>query len=89
MVAGCWLLVERLLPEPGRKKVGGGPWVPVRQVLCGVLFVLHTGIRWECLPLGAGLRLGYDLLGRLAAWDEVGVCDRLHRLLLNELRSKI
>jgi transposase len=40
-----WLLIESLLPEPGPKLVAGRPRVPDRQALCGILFVLHTGIR--------------------------------------------
>ncbi|MCO6696846.1 hypothetical protein C0Q98_04960 [Streptomyces albidoflavus] len=40
-----WSLIEPLLPEPGPKQVEGRPRVPDRQALCGILFVLHTGIQ--------------------------------------------
>ncbi|WP_405742526.1 transposase [Streptomyces sp. NBC_00028] len=30
--------------------MAGRPRVPDRQALCGILFVLHTGIQWEYLP---------------------------------------
>jgi transposase len=42
-----WSLIEPLLPEPGPKQVEGQPRAPDRQALCGILFVLHTGIQWE------------------------------------------
>jgi transposase len=40
-----WSLIEPLLPEPAPKSVEGRPRVPDRQALCGILFVLHTGIQ--------------------------------------------
>ncbi len=51
-----WELVEPLLPRkerrssyPGRKRLSD------REVLCGVLFVLHTGRAWTHLPQELGL----------------------------------
>jgi transposase len=52
-----------LLPEPGPKQVESRPRVPDRQALCGVLFVLHTGIQWEYLP--QELRFGSGMTCRL------------------------
>ncbi len=51
-----WSLIEPLLSEPGPELVVGRPRVPDRQALCGILFVLHTGIQREYLPqeLGSG-----------------------------------
>ncbi|CAM5342204.1 hypothetical protein SGRIM128S_04720 [Streptomyces griseomycini] len=65
-----WSLIEPLLPEPGPKLVAGRPRVPDRQALCGILFVLHTGIQWEYLPQELG-RLQAQVLPagrRLEAW---------------------
>jgi transposase len=59
-----------------------------RQGLCGILFVLHTGIQWEYLPQELGFGSGMTCWRRLAAWNETGAWDQLHQLLLNELRSK-
>ncbi|GAA2611338.1 hypothetical protein GCM10010424_74620 [Streptomyces lienomycini] len=59
-----------------------------RQVLWGVLFVLHTGIQWGYLPRGLGFGSGMRCWRRLAAWNVAGVWDWLHRLLLNGLGSK-
>ncbi|CAL9279511.1 hypothetical protein SUDANB135_00168 [Streptomyces sp. SudanB135_2055] len=65
-----WSLVEPLLPEPGSKKAEGRPRVPDRQALCGILFVLHTGIQWEYLPQELGFGSGMTCWRRLAAWNE-------------------
>src|SRR4051794_28270854 len=61
-----WEPVEPLIPKvkrryrfPGRKPIDD------RRVLTGILFVLQTGILWEYLPQGDGLRLGDDLLAPL------------------------
>ncbi|GAA0946948.1 hypothetical protein GCM10009550_22020 [Actinocorallia libanotica] len=52
---GLWERIEPLLPKverrrchPGRRRLDD------RKVLCGILFVLHTGIRWEFLPVSWG-----------------------------------
>ncbi|GGW96912.1 hypothetical protein GCM10010341_17880 [Streptomyces noursei] len=82
-----WALVEPLLPKPGPKLVEGRPRVPVRQALCGILFVLHTGIQWEYLPQELGFGSGMTCWRRLAAWNAAGVWDQLHVLLLKKLRS--
>ena len=75
-----------LPPEPAKLKPGR-PRVPDRQALCGILFVLHTGIQWEYLPQELGFGSGMTCWRRLAAWNEAGVWDRLHAVLLSKLRS--
>lgn len=82
-----WLLVEPLLPVPAPKLMPGRPRVPDRQALCGTLFVLHTGIQWEYLPQELGFGSGMTCWRRLAAWNEAGVWDRLHVVLLARLRA--
>nr|WP_237281920.1 IS5 family transposase [Streptomyces griseochromogenes] len=82
-----WALIEPLLPKPGPKPVEGRPRVPDRQALCGILFVLHTGIQWEYLPQELGFGSGMTCWRRLAAWNEAGMWDQLHMLLLKKLRS--
>ncbi|MEV0254747.1 IS5 family transposase [Streptomyces sp. NPDC050732] len=83
-----WSLIEPLLPKPGPKLVEGRPRVPDRQALCGILFVLHTGIQWEYLPQELGFGSGMTCWRRLAAWNEARVWDQLHVLLLEKLRTK-
>ncbi|MFD8010496.1 IS5 family transposase [Streptomyces sp. NPDC058955] len=82
-----WSLIEPLLPVPAPKLVAGRPRVPDRQALCGILFVLHTGIQWEYLPQELGFGSGMICWRRLAAWNEAGVWDQLHLVLLKKLRS--
>ncbi|ANS63632.1 putative transposase [Streptomyces lincolnensis] len=79
--------IEPLLPEPGPKAVEGRPRVPDRQALCGILFVPHTGIQWEYLPQELGFGSGVTCRRRPAAWNEAGVRDELHLVLLKKLRA--
>ncbi len=82
-----WSLINPLLPEPASKLVEGRPRVLDRQALCGILFVLHTGIQWEYLPQELGFGSGMTCWRRLAAWNEAGVWDELHLVLLKKLRA--
>ena len=56
-------------------------------MLCGILFVLHTGIRWEFLPRELGFGSGMTCWRRLRDWHEAGVWDALHQALLVELHT--
>jgi transposase len=83
-----WEWVEPLLPKverrfrfPGRKRL------PARQALQGILFVLSTGIAWRQLPLELGFGSGSTCYRRLDEWQRAGVWERLHALLLAELRA--
>jgi transposase len=50
-----WDRLEPLLPQRARRfRYPGRRALPDRAVLCGVLYVLHTGIQWECLPQELG-----------------------------------
>ncbi|MEV1286641.1 transposase [Micromonospora sp. NPDC049679] len=51
MPDGLWRRIEPLLPKPERRRrFPGRNRIPDRQVLCGILSVLHTEIQWEFLP---------------------------------------
>ncbi len=67
--------------------MAGRPRVPDRQALCGILFVLHTGIQWEYLPQELGFGSGMTCWRRPTAWNEAGVWEKLHLGLLKKLRS--
>ena len=45
-----WTVAEPLLPPELPKPRGGGPRLPDRTALTGILFVLQSGIPWEMLP---------------------------------------
>ena len=77
-----------LLPQVKRNpRYPGRPRLDDRKVLNGILFVLYTGIRWEFLPQELGYGSGMTCWRRLRDWNEAGVWQRLHELLLAELRG--
>jgi len=61
--------------------------LPDREALQGILFVLHTGIAWRHLPLELGFGSGSTCYRRMVEWQRAGVWERLHALLLAELRA--
>jgi transposase len=71
--------VKRRYRYPGRKR----PEEP--KVLTGILFVLQTGIPWECLPQEMGCGSGMTCCRRLREWQEAGVW--LHELVLARLHE--
>src|SRR6266508_1464105 len=83
-----WELIEPLIPKvarrqrfPGRKRIDD------RKVLSGILFVLRTGIPWEYLPQEMGCGSGVTCWRRLREWQQAGVWQRLHELLLAKLQE--
>jgi transposase len=83
-----WGLVEPLIPKvkrrhryPGRKRIDD------RKVLTGILFVLKTGIPWEHLPQEMGCGSGMTCWRRLRDWQQAGVWQALHEVLLARLRG--
>ena len=64
---------------------GGRPRIEDRAALEGILFVLDTGCRWRDLPEQLGCGSGHTAWRRLREWQDAGVWDRLHRLVLDEL----
>lgn len=83
-----WQRIEPLLPKPQRnRRHPGRKRIPDRKVLCGILFVLYTGIQWELLPQELGFGSGMTCWRRLEEWNRAGVWQRLHQLLLAELQQ--
>jgi transposase len=82
-----WKLCEPLIPPRIRSPKGGRPAVGNRETLTGILFVLKTGIAWEDLPQEMGCGCGMTCWRRLVAWQEAGVWDELHRVMLGMLRA--
>ena len=81
-----WALIEPLLPKHTPSPKGGQPPVSNRVCLTGILFVLKTGLPWEDFPYEMGC-CGMTLWNRLRDWQEAGVWEELHRLLLAQLRG--
>ena len=84
-----WELIQPLLPppKPRRERYPGRKPLSERRVLTGVLFVLKSGIPWEMLPQEMGCGSGMTCWRRLRDWQEAGVWQRLHELLLSKLRA--
>ncbi len=63
---GLWDRLEPLLPQRERRfRYPGRKALPDREVLCGILYVLHTGIQWEYLPKELGFGSGMTCWRRL------------------------
>jgi transposase len=80
-----WEIVEPLLPKEPPKPKGGRPRVDDRATLTGIIFVLRSGIPWEMLPKEMGCGSGSTCWRRLRDWQEAGVWEELHRVLLDRL----
>jgi transposase len=83
-----WSRIEPLIPKrQQRSAFGGRPPLPDRAVLTGILFVLKTGIPWEDLPQEMNCGSGMTCWRRLRDWQNQGVWQKLHDVLLAELRA--
>ncbi len=59
-----WARLGPLLPQRDRRfRYPGRKPLPDREVLCGILYVLHTGIQWEYLPQDLGFGSGMSADG--------------------------
>jgi transposase len=82
-----WRHIKPLLPVVKLSARGGRPRLDDRAVLSGILFVLRSGIPWEDLPQELGYGSGMSCWRRLRQWQELGVWNRLHQVLLKRLRG--
>ena len=79
--AGAPRYQARRADHPGRRRLDD------RKVLCGILFVLYTGIPWEFLPQELRFGSGMTCWRRLRDWHQAGVFQQLHEALLAELNA--
>jgi transposase len=83
-----WGLVGPLLPVRRRRsRYPGRRRLPDREALSGILFVLQTGIAWMHLPRELGFGSGHTCWRRLDEWQQAGVWDKLHAVLLTRLQA--
>jgi len=83
-----WSIVEPLIPKrPPHGEKGGRPPVDDRAAFTGIVFVLKTGIPWEMLPQEMGCGSGMTCWRRLHEWQQAGVFERLHEILLAKINA--
>ncbi|MFC9458361.1 transposase [Streptomyces sp. NPDC056983] len=58
-----------------------------RLCLQGILYVLHQDIAWQLLSLELGFGSGQTCCRRLGRWQQAGVFEQLHRILLAKLNA--
>src|ERR1700720_1845686 len=80
-----WHLIEPMLPFAPRRPKGGRPRLPDRACLRGILFVLRSGIPGEMLPQELGCGSGMTCWRRLRDWQQAGVWQLIHFVLLDWL----
>ena len=84
-----WAILESLLPEPKPRRFRYPGCQPIdnRRALTGILFVLKTGLGWEDLPQEMGCGSGMTCWRRLRDWQQAGVWQQLHEVLLAKLHG--
>src|SRR5215471_13491385 len=80
-----WELIQPLLPPARARPNGGRPRLSDRACLTGILFVLRSGIPWEMLPQEPGCGSGMTCWRRLRDWQEAGIWQLIHFVLLDWL----
>jgi transposase len=83
--AALWDLIAPLLPTPQYKPKGGRPRRSDRACLTGILFVLRSGIPWRMLPKELGCGSGMTCWRRLRDWQQEGIWQLIHFVLLDWL----
>src|SRR5215472_16080496 len=83
-----WDLIEPMLPSVANRPKGGRPRLPDRACLSGILFVLRSGIPWEMLPQELGCGSGMTCWRRLRDWQQAGIWQLIHFVLLDWLARR-
>jgi len=80
-----WSLIKPFLPSTPNRRQGGRPRVSERAGLTGIVFVLRSGIPWEMLPQELGYGSGMTCWRRLRDWQEAGIWQLIHFVILDWL----
>ena len=77
-----WERIELFLPIYKVSRKGGRPRLPLRQVVCGILYVLRTGCQWKAMPKQFGSATAIH--DYFQEWVRLGVFDKLWQAALEE-----
>ncbi len=78
--------LERFLPKLRHHGKAGRPWLPHRDVINGILWILATGAPWRDLPTRYGK--WNSVYARLKRWRQDGTWTRIQSKLLDELDER-
>lgn len=77
-----WARIDLVLPIYRKSPKGGRPRLPLRKVVCGILYLLQTGCQWKAMPKQFGS--GSAIHAYFQEWVERGVFAELWSLALSE-----
>lgn len=84
-----WKLIEKFFPKSkSNTKIGGRPSYSNRDIFNGVLWVLRVGARWGDIPSPKGYPSGKTCHRHFSKWVELGIFDKILRVLLKDLESR-
>lgn len=80
MPDSLWEQVEPILEPFKRKRSGGSPPTPLRNILNGIIFRLKTGCQWAMIPKCYGSKSAIH--EHYQRWVHAGVFDQILLLCL-------